>query len=251
MNARIYFLGTGTAVPMKRGLPCIVLKIDSQIHVFDIGEGCQNRMFEIGLSAVKVKSIFISHLHGDHYLGLFGLLQSMNLLDKRDELQIISPGELENIIKSFINEKLLKLHYQLSFICLKDNLEIGNEKFRVKAFRVEHSVESYGFNVVLGNGFKFTYTGDTLPTDRVVEESRGSNILIHEATFIKPDVAEAYEQKHSTAADAAIIASRAGVKKLILTHISPRYKDDSIVFYDAYRFFKNVVIAKDYLTIAI
>lgn len=251
MNARIHFLGTGTAVPMNRGLPCIVLKIDSDIYVFDIGEGCQYRMLEIGLSIVKVKGVFISHLHGDHYLGLFGLIQSMNLLDKKDELEIYAPRELENIIKSFIEEKLLKLHYPVSFVCINDGLLSSDEKIRVEAFRVEHSVESYGFNVTLGRGFRFTYTGDTLPIERIAEESKGSNLLIHEATFIKPDVVEAYEQKHSTAADAAILACRAGVKKLVLTHISPRYRDDLIVFYDAYRFFKNTIVAKDYLTIAV
>ena len=99
MNMKIFFLGTGTAVPINRGLPCIALKVDSTIYLFDVGEGCQQRMLKMGLGLVKVKAVFITHMHGDHYLGLFGLLQSMHLLNKDSELNIIAPSLLIDLLK--------------------------------------------------------------------------------------------------------------------------------------------------------
>lgn len=251
MNAKLIFLGTGSAIPMKRGLPCIALKVDSDIYLFDVGEGCQQRLFNIGLSALKIKAIFITHSHGDHYLGLFGLIQSMNLLDRREELQVYTPPDLHNVLTTVIGDKLVKSSFQCSHIHVKEGLLFESSKIKVEGYEVEHSVPAFGFIVTLNNGVKIVYTGDTLPIEKTVEASRNSNILVHEATFIKPDVAEAYEQKHSTAADAALIAEKASVKRLFLTHISSRYRDEDLIFFDAYRFFKNVTVAKDYLTVVI
>ncbi|MEM4662083.1 MAG: MBL fold metallo-hydrolase, partial [Desulfurococcaceae archaeon] len=64
MNARIYFLGTGAAMPITRLLPCIALKVDSDVYLLDPGEGCQAKMFRTGLSPLKVKVVFITHGHG-------------------------------------------------------------------------------------------------------------------------------------------------------------------------------------------
>ena len=69
------------------------------------------------------------------------------------------------------------------------------------------------------------YTGDTSPCETVVEEARGARLLIHDATFDSTLAGEAYERGHSTAADAARVASRAGVHMLLLTHVSARYRE--------------------------
>ncbi len=247
-------LGTGAAMPINRGLPCIALRTDSNIYLFDVGEGCQYRLFRAGLGLSKIKAVFITHLHGDHYLGLFGLFQSMHLSDRREKLLLVAPKALDELLKVFAESRLLKLTYLLEYRSITTGDAVYEDnKIIVKAFPVEHGVEAYGFKIVLkdNRGTSIIYTGDTKPSKRIVEESRGSNILIHEATFTSDLAGEAYQQGHSTARDAALTASEADVELLVLTHISARYGDPKTLFYDAYRFFENTVVAEDYMIIRI
>jgi len=241
-------LGTGSAVPIKRGLPCIAVKVDSDIYVFDVGEGCQQRMLYMGLGLVKVKAIFITHMHGDHYLGLFGMLQSMHLLDKRDELDIIAPSPLVDLINTMIEKKHVKLTYPYSLRSVAEGEVFSDNKIAVNAFSVNHIPESYGYEIVLKNGKRIVYTGDTAFYEKIAEISKNAELLIHESTFTSRDREEAVAEKHSTAYDAGFIASCAQVKQLVLTHISPRYSSEE-VFFDAFRVFKRVTVAEDYMVL--
>ncbi|MET1160169.1 MAG: ribonuclease Z [Thermoprotei archaeon] len=249
MNIRIHMLGTGTAVPIKRALPCIVLRIDSSLYIFDIGEGCQQRMLKSGLSPLKVKAVFITHMHGDHYLGLFGLLQSMNLLGRKDPLYIAAPPELFEILGSIEKLKLVKLGFNYMKESISEGEIYRDEKLIVEAFRVIHSIPAYGFRILIPRrNYVIVYTGDTMPMEELIDIARNANMLIHESTFISIDREEAYRQQHSTAADAAHIAKKASVKYLVLTHISPRYGSEE-VFYDAYRIYSRVTVAEDNMVI--
>lgn len=244
MNSKIYMLGTGTAIPIRRSLPCIVLKIDSDLYVFDIGEGCQQRMISAGLGIVKIKAIFITHMHGDHYLGIYGLLQSMYLLGKNNNLTIVAPPELMNILEKMIELKLIKINKHDIYTVCEGEIYSDN-KIVVHAFQVEHSIPSYGYSIMVKSKKHIVYTGDTAPSEKVIKNAENSDLLIHESTFTNRDREEAYKEKHSTATDAALIACKANVKQLVLTHISPRYSDPYELFYDAYRYFKNVIVAED------
>jgi len=247
MNVRIHMLGTGAAIPINRGLPCIALRINSDIYLLDTGEGCQQRLFKAGLGVVKVKAIFITHLHGDHYLGLFGMFQSMHLLNREKPLVIIAPQKLGKILSTFIESGLAKLGYNIEFVPVQEGDIYKDDKIKVECFKVDHGIEAYGYRINLSNGKSITYTGDTRPCDNVVEHAKKTTILIHEATFTSDLKEEAYKQGHSTAADAALIASNADVGELVLTHISSRYKSSDELFYDAYRYFKHTIVAEDYM----
>ncbi|MEM3926779.1 MAG: ribonuclease Z [Desulfurococcaceae archaeon] len=243
MNARIYILGSGAAIPIHRSPPCIAIKVDSDIYVLDPGEACQIRMLKTGLSPLKARSIFISHLHGDHYLGLPGMIQTMTLSNRKDPLYIVAPKEFKDFIEISMEKGFIKPGFKLELFELYPGFTYEDGKIIVKAFQVLHSIESYGFHIAIGKK-TICYTGDTRPTDVVIENCREADILIHEATFTSAMHEEAYEQGHSTALDAALIALRANVKMLVLTHISARYNDDEILK-DAKRFFKNCVVARD------
>ena len=245
-------LGTGAAVPLSRGLPCNVLRVDNQIYVFDVGEGCQERMLSSGLGIVKVKAIFITHLHGDHYLGLFGMLQSMHMLDRKSELEIIAPSSLNTILETIFKYSTTKPRFPITFTeVTRETTIYSDNKINVDVFPVNHGIESWGYRINVGGRKTIVYTGDTRPIDNVVEYSRSADLLIHEATFTSDRSEEAFMQGHSTAADAGKIAAKAKVKRLVLTHISARYSNEQLLFYDAYRFHKNVVVANDYMVLII
>lgn len=249
MNTKIYMLGTGAAMPISRGLPCIALRVDSDIYLLDVGEGCQQRLFKAGLGVVKVKAVIITHLHGDHYLGLFGMFQSMHLSDRKNDLYIIAPSKLKNLLKEYINLGLFKVDYPINFIDVKESELYKDNKISIEAFKVDHGVEAYGFVVALRNNKIIIYTGDTKPFEELAHIAKNADVLIHESTFTSDLREEAWRQGHSTAADAALIASKADVKELVLTHISSRYRNAEPLYYDAYRYFRNVIVAEDYMII--
>ena len=298
---RLLFLGTSAAVPtVSRSHPCIALWWRGEILLFDCGEGAQRQLMSAGLSLEKISSIFITHMHGDHVLGLPGLLMTMTLQNRRRPLNMYGPKGL----RSFIESCLPMIFYQPSFSIsigeVGNGLVASGRKYKVYSHGVRHSVESYAYcfkeddrpgrfkvekaeelgvkpgplrsmlvegkSVKLEDGriirpeevvepsqpgVKIVYTGDMGNTPGFEEFCTGADILIHEATFDESMSSEAGGLQHSTCVEAAKLAAAAGVKKLILTHVSSRYSDASILLEQARRFFKDVQVAEDFLSIEI
>jgi ribonuclease Z len=245
VNARIFFLGTGAAMPIVRSLPCIALKVDSDIYLIDPGESCQARMFKSDLSPLKVKAVFITHGHGDHYLGLPGLIQSMTLSDRKDPLILAMPRSFREILAGLFKTGFVKPGFKLELRDIVSDVFYIDSKISVRGFPVDHGIEAYGLSITIGKK-TICYTGDTAPCISTIESCKNVDILIHEATFTSIYSEEAHEQKHSTALDAAETALKAGVKLLVLFHISARHSDEEI-YIDAYRVFKNTIVATDKL----
>lgn len=236
-------------MPVTRSLPCIALKVNSDIYLFDPGEGCQIKMFKQGLSPLKVKAVFVSHAHGDHYLGLPGLIQSMTLSNRKDQLTIVGSRSFIEALSLLLKTGLIKPGFKLELVPISSEFTHVDSKISVRAFPVNHSIEAYGFHITIGKK-TVCYTGDTSPSESIIENCKNVDVLIHEATFTSLYEQEAHEQKHSTAQDAAKVASAAGVKMLILFHISARHSEDE-VYFDAFRFFKNTVVARDGMMICL
>jgi ribonuclease Z len=100
-------------------------------------------------------------------------------------------------------------------------------------------------------GRKIVYSGDTRPTDLMIEFARGADVLIHDCTLGDELMEKAQENYHSTPRGAAEVARRAGVKQLVLMHISPRYEDDSILLEEAKKIFPNTLVAQDLMVLDI
>lgn len=243
MSTKVVFLGTGAAIPLRRGLPCIGLRVGPDIYLLDVGEGCQHRLFRHGLSPLRVKAIFITHLHGDHYLGVFGLLQTMHLMRRSAPLVVHAPRGFGELAGAVLGPVAKRLGYPVEIKEVTPGVLYAGQGVEVRAFPVNHTVEAYGFYLKIG-GKTLCYTGDTAPTLSVVENCASTHILVHEATFTSDEAEEAREEKHSTARDAAIIASRTGAKTLVLTHISARH-DKQELLRDATRYFQNTIVAED------
>jgi ribonuclease Z len=139
-------LGSSGALPAYGRYPtCQVLDVGADMFLIDCGEGAQIQMQQYKIRSNRINHVFISHLHGDHYFGLIGWLNSQSLFKRTKPLHIYAPAKLLAIIN-------LQLEYTLSFIIEFHALQEGqaytlfeNEKYQVFCFPVEHSVPTHGF----------------------------------------------------------------------------------------------------------
>ena len=284
----VTMLGTASATPtVERSLPAIAVRRDGDVFLLDCGEGAQRQLMKYGVSYMKVKAIFITHLHLDHFLGAFGLVETMALNGRKEKLTIYGPQGSRGVFgkKEFL---------EIVEIDSKFSIDFG--EFSISAFPVQHSRDSLGFvleekekvrfyedkakaaglrgpmfseimrkgEIKVGKktiklkdvtysqeGKKLAYSGDTQPCPSAAKAAKGADLLIHESTFGEDRKAEAAEAKHSTAAQAAAIAKKAGVKKLLLTHISGRYRDTKPLLDEARKIFPETAMAVDGMKLAV
>ncbi|XP_018570801.1 ribonuclease Z, mitochondrial [Anoplophora glabripennis] len=246
---QILFLGTGSCIPNKtRNTSGILLKLnESQNMLLDCGEGTCGQIIrffgheEADRVLANISAIYISHLHADHHIGLIGLLQGRrraldNLKMKKEQVYLFAPKQIlawlnfydkcfENIRKEFHlvpNGDLIFNNQTLS----ESTKEIVLEKLgmsRISTCFVRHCPNAFGVAFTDKNGRKITYSGDTMPSDNLVELGTNSDVLIHEATMEDELAHEAVIKMHSTTSQAIDIGKRMNAKHILLTHFSQRY----------------------------
>jgi ribonuclease Z len=294
---KLTFLGTsGSAPTKKRGLPSVALEYDGGLYLFDCGEGTQRQMLLYDVNPSDLNAIFISHVHGDHVIGIAGLLRTMALNRRTRPLDIFVPKGYEGAIRALIGFDRAFMGYEIRINAVAEGAVYNGDRFSVEAFRLSHSITSYGYifaeddrthfikekAVSLGlrgkmfsellvkrrmrvggklirlsdvttkeKGAKLVYVADTRPMAATAKKAAGADLLIHESTYSAELGQLAAERMHSTAADAAKIAKRAKVTRLILFHISARYKNDRKLTSEAKEIFNNSEVAKDGLKVLI
>jgi ribonuclease Z len=148
LNIRLVFLGTSAAVPtLSRGLPAIILQGSNEQWIFDCGENVQRQMMATKCSFHKRTKIFLTHLHGDHVLGLPGLLQTMALLDRKETIQIYGPAGLKDFLVNCQQTLKFELTYQVEINELvKSGVIVDEEKYFVETIKSNHTIESYSYS---------------------------------------------------------------------------------------------------------
>ena len=143
---KLVFLGTAGAQPTEnRGLTCICLEKDGEILMFDAGEGAQVSYLKSGLGWNKKMKIFVTHLHGDHCIGILGLLQTMTLQRRTEPIEIFGPEGIEEFIAA--NIKILKfgLSFPVMITSIIEEKIVDEETYSVFACKAEHSVLTYSY----------------------------------------------------------------------------------------------------------
>jgi ribonuclease Z len=140
-------LGNNSAIPaFDRNPTAQILQTQDESYLIDCGEGTQMQMTKYKIRRSKISRIFISHLHGDHYYGLIGLLTSMGLLGRTQDIHLHAPEPLEQILKLQLNVADTHLPYKLNFHPLKsEGIIVDDKKMTVECFKVTHRIECWGF----------------------------------------------------------------------------------------------------------
>jgi len=136
-------------MPSKDRTPsCFAVKYDG-VFLFDCCEGVQKQMMKHGVSFAQVKCVFLSHLHADHFLGLPGLVQSMNFSGRKEPLYVFGPAGTQKLFETVFAAKELRPHFTLRAFDVgeSDKPVFDSRLFSVKAFEVEHSCTALGYSL--------------------------------------------------------------------------------------------------------
>ncbi|WBL23625.1 ribonuclease Z [Zunongwangia sp. HRR-M8] len=294
---KIDILGCYAATPRSLTNPTSqVLTLQNQMFLIDCGEGTQVQLRKNKIKFGKIEHIFISHLHGDHFYGLIGLISTFMLLNREKELHVYGPKGIKEVILLQLKLSNAWTPYPLYFHELsstKPEKIYENEKLSVETIPLVHRVYTNGFlfkekegdrkllieearkhkiDVALFKSLKkgkdvisedgeliknemvtkageapksYAFCSDTAFSEEIIPQIANIDVLYHESTFLQEQLKYADPTKHSTAMQAAIIAKRANVKKLILGHYSTRYPDIELFKSEAEQVFPNVSLAED------
>jgi ribonuclease Z len=149
MRFEVTTLGTGAALPARGRFPSAqLLNVHDQLYLIDCGEGTQERLRMAGVNMNRIGQILISHLHGDHYLGLMGLISSMHLNGRENVLHVHARAELKEVIDLQLRVSRTYLRFPLEFHPLPSQsgeLIIDDPKVRVTALELTHRIPTTGF----------------------------------------------------------------------------------------------------------
>lgn len=142
----IIFLGTGGSWPtVKRNVTSIALKRGSEVLLFDCGEGTQRQFQKSKLSHMQISKIFITHFHGDHFLGLPGLIQTMQLNDRDKPLHVYGPNDMKKLLQQLLSLGYFKPGYKIVSHEVVDGDILDFDDYVVNVLRVKHGIPAVAY----------------------------------------------------------------------------------------------------------
>lgn len=288
-------LGAGSATPTLRlHQTAQLLTVGSDYMLIDCGEGTQLRLIEQRIRPGRLRYIFISHLHGDHYFGLPPLLSSLNLGGRTEDLYLFGPRGLDEVLTTIFRVSTSRLGFTLHFQPVEPGesvLLLDHPQLTVESIPLQHRIDCSGYlfrekphkphllreklpadvpvaylkqlkdgNDIMGDDGEilyavtdytepgplsrsYAYCSDTRYVEELVPQLQGVSLLYHEATFLEDNAQRAAEVYHSTAKQAATIAAKAGVGRLLIGHFSSRYKQFDLFLDEARTIFPETYLA--------
>lgn len=298
---KLTILGCYAATPRTITNPTSqVLEIKNQMFLIDCGEGTQVQLRKHKIKFSRINRIFISHLHGDHFYGLIGLISTFTLLNRENDLHVYGPKGIKEIILLQLKLSNSYTGYNLYFHELESKESVliyEDDNVTVKTIPLKHrvytngylfkekntqrklnieAVEEYGIEKCYYSKIKsggdmrlesgkiipnleltfdaeheksYAFCSDTVYDETIIPLIKNVDALYHESTFLETEAHLAEKTMHTTAKQAATIALKANVKKLILGHYSTRYGNIELFKEESQTIFNNLILANDGKTI--
>lgn len=294
----VTILGNNSALPaFDRHPTSQIVTLDDQLFMVDCGEGTQMQLSRYRIRWGRINHIFISHLHGDHYFGLPGFLNSISLLNRESDLHLYGPAEVMPILDLQFAAAHSKLSYKLHFHPLsEEGIILKTDRVQISCFTTKHRIPCFGFKFeqvkpprrlnpekaisheipasfydklkwgedytnkkgeliknewVTDKGIapkSYAFCADTIYDEELIEKVRGVDLLYHETTYLKDLEERAAARFHTTTTQAATIALKAGVKKLLIGHFSSKYDKLDIFEEEAKEVFPDTSLAIEGVT---
>jgi len=293
----VTILGSGSAAPtLGRNPSGHLVNIRERFILVDCGEGTQVQLRRYKIKFQRINHIMISHLHGDHFFGLVGLLSTFHLLGREMALNIYAPKALQDIIELQLKVSATRLRYPLNFIYLESKsseLIFEDNLIEVRTIPLDHRVYCNGFLIrekvgqrrinkellakykiplaiipqlkdgkdwekesgeVLKNEVltlnphrarAYAYCSDTRYNESILDHINDVDLLYCETTFLKAHLDRAKATFHCTAEQAATLAKKANVGRLLTGHYSGRYSNIADFEAEAKTVFDNVVLGSE------
>lgn len=292
---KVSILGCGSALPtLKHYASSQIVELRGKAFMVDCGEGTQVQLRRMHIHFNKISAVFISHLHGDHCLGLTGMISTFGMLGRTAPLHVYATAELGPMLRSQLDMFCKGLEYSVEFHevdTTRQYVVYEDKSLTVTTVPLNHRVpccgyvfkekptlphirrdmiDFYGIPLCEINNIKngadwttsdgrviannlltksadkpraYAYCSDTKFIPNLHKLVSGVDTLYHEATYCSEDEKRAVLYYHSTARQAAEVAQKAGVGKLLLGHYSARYNDEKLLLNEA-----KAVFAESYLT---
>ena len=301
----VTILGCGSAKPTLRHSPTAqVVNFRGNLFLVDCGEGVQVGLCRSRIAVGKIGHILLSHLHGDHCLGLVGLISTLGLGQRTGEIVIHAQPDAERIFRPlfdfFCPDLSMTVTFQ-PFDPYKSEVIYEDKSLLIRTIPLHHRVPAAGFlfqekprdrhllvdrceelgipfayyqGIKKGNDWtdpesgkvvpndlltseptpskSYAFCSDTIYTESVIPIIKGCDLLYHEATYGEEDAVKARQRGHSTAKQAATIASKAECKKLVIGHYSAQFmtnEQEQVLLHEAQEVFPETLLAKETLVI--
>jgi ribonuclease Z len=298
---QVIILGTGAALPTpERRTSGTAILYEGETLLFDCGEGTQLQIRKAGLRHGRLSRIFITHMHGDHVIGIMGLLMTMELSGREQPIELYGPAALADYVTTSTRLLSTGFSYPIIFHEARPGIICQTETYSIESQPLNHRIPTYGYalqerdkpgtfdvvraealgipkgplygrlqrgqSVTLANGHtiephavlgppkrgrRIGYCLDTRPCPEAALLARDADLLLYDSTLAPGAEQEALEKGHSTSRQAAVLAKEAGVKRLVLTHISARYTSARELLAGLEGLHDDIVLARDLMELSV
>ncbi len=253
-QTRVTILGSGTCVPsLKRSACSVMVTAGRAVIVMDCGPGTLRRLTETHTAVTDVSHVFLSHFHPDHTGELASFIFANKYPDRDRRKQTLTLIAGKGFFDFFNKLKSLYGHWvelppeRFRLLEMNTGTEDSTEfsDFSVGSIPVEHNPESLAYKITGPDGKTVVYSGDTDFSDNLIKLARGADLLICEAAL----PAAFKVPGHLTPPEAGTIATRAGVRSLVLTHLYPECDQADMIAECRQNWSGPLVLAEDLMRI--